>query len=33
MEMSLILDLKNCDAATFNRASLDEFFTKLCELV
>ena len=29
----LILDLKNCDSATFNRASLDEFFTKLCELI
>lgn len=29
----LILDLKNCDTATFSRRSLDEFFTKLCGLI
>ena len=31
--IELILDLKGCDTATFNRQSLDDFFTKLCELI
>ena len=26
----LIVDLKNCDASTFNRESLSEFFAELC---
>jgi S-adenosylmethionine/arginine decarboxylase-like enzyme len=29
----LILDLKNCDPKTFNRASISEFFDQLCELI
>lgn len=29
----LLLDLKGCDPSTFSRASLDQFFTELCELI
>ena len=29
----LLLDLKNCDVSTFNRPSLDQFFTKLCDVI
>ena len=29
----LILDLKNCDARTFNRVSITEFFDQLCERI
>lgn len=29
----LILDIHDCDPATFNRKSLDLFFTKLCDLI
>ena len=29
----LILDLHSCDNKTFNRESLDRFFTELCELI
>lgn len=29
----LILDLHSCDPSTFNRTSIDNFFTKLCELI
>src|SRR3954471_24418749 len=29
----LILDLHGCDNGTFNRASLDSFFTELCERI
>ena len=29
----LILDLSGCDGATFNRKSLDLFFTELCDLI
>lgn len=29
----LVLDLHECDRATFNRRSLDRFFTELCELI
>ena len=29
----LMLDLSGCDGATFNRKSLDSFFTKLCDLI
>lgn len=29
----LILDLHRCDVATFNRDSLEIFFTKLCDLI
>lgn len=29
----LILDLHNCDPATFNRASLTTYFIKLCDLI
>ncbi len=29
----LVLDLKGCDASTFNRESLDLFFTELCEVI
>ncbi len=29
----LILDLNGCDGATFNRKSLDLFFTELCDLI
>lgn len=29
----LILDLHNCDPSTFNRTSLDEYFTLICEKI
>ncbi len=29
----LILDLKDCDPDTFNRVSITNFFTQLCELI
>ena len=29
----LILDLHGCDPATFNRPSLTQFFTELCDLI
>ena len=29
----LIIDLKNCNPDTFNRDSLTDFFTQLCELI
>lgn len=29
----LILDLHGCDPATFTRSSLDEFLTKLCQVI
>jgi len=29
----LVLDLHGCDPTTFSRASLDGFFTELCELI
>jgi len=29
----LILDLQGCDVSTFNRKSLDSFFTELCDLI
>jgi S-adenosylmethionine/arginine decarboxylase-like enzyme len=29
----LILDLHACDASTFNRTSLDKFFSELCDLI
>ena len=29
----LILDLHNCDASTFNRESIREFFKELCTLI
>lgn len=29
----LILDLHNCDPETFNRRSIDTFFTKLCDAI
>ncbi len=29
----LILDLHNCDPSTFNRESIDRFFTKLCAVI
>lgn len=29
----LILDLHNCDVVTFTRASIKEFFAKLCDLI
>ncbi|MCH7535620.1 MAG: S-adenosylmethionine decarboxylase [Bacteroidetes bacterium] len=29
----LIIDLHNCDAATFNRRSIKKYFTKLCDLI
>ena len=29
----LVLDLHGCDPATFNRLSLDRFFTELCDLI
>lgn len=31
--VELILDLQECDSSTFNRKSLDSFFTELCELI
>ena len=29
----LVLDLHDCDPATFKRAHVDEYFTKLCDLI
>lgn len=29
----LVLDLHDCDLSTFNRKSIDQFFTELCELI
>ena len=29
----LIIDLRRCDTATFNRESIDGFFKKLCEAI
>ena len=29
----LIMDLHNCDVSTFNRASLDNYFEKLCKAI
>lgn len=29
----LVLDLHGCNSARFNRGSLDDFFTELCELI
>jgi S-adenosylmethionine/arginine decarboxylase-like enzyme len=29
----LILDLKDCDPSTFNRGSITEFFTELCDRI
>lgn len=29
----LLLDLHNCDPLIFNRNSIDQFFTELCELI
>lgn len=29
----LIMDLSECDSSTFNRESLDNYFTELCELI
>jgi S-adenosylmethionine/arginine decarboxylase-like enzyme len=29
----LILDLHSCDPSTFNRISIDNFFSELCELI
>ena len=29
----LILDLQDCNPATFNRDSIDRYFTELCELI
>jgi len=31
--VELVLDLHDCDASTFNRPSLDAFFSELCELI
>ena len=31
--IELILDLHDCDPSTFNRKSLDSFFTELCDLI
>lgn len=31
--VELVLDLHNCDPSTFNRPSLDRFFTELCKLI
>ena len=31
--IELILDLPGCDASTFTRASITEYFEKLCELI
>lgn len=31
--VELILDIHGCDASTFNRESLDAFFTELCDLI
>ncbi len=29
----LVLDLHNCDPSTFNRKSIDRFFTELCAVI
>ena len=29
----LVIDLHGCDPATFNRGSIDQFFTNLCDLI
>jgi S-adenosylmethionine/arginine decarboxylase-like enzyme len=29
----LVLDLHSCDPSTFNRPSIDQYFTELCELI
>ncbi len=29
----LVLDLHECDSGTFNRKSIDMFFTELCEII
>ncbi len=29
----LILDLHDCDSATFNRGSINRYFTELCDLI
>ncbi len=29
----LVLDLHGCDTSIFNRNSIDQFFTELCELI
>jgi S-adenosylmethionine/arginine decarboxylase-like enzyme len=29
----LVLDLHHCASSTFNRASIDSYFTRLCELI
>ena len=29
----LIIDLHNCDASTFNRKSIKQYFTELCDLI
>ncbi len=31
--VELILDLHDCDTATFNRASIGKYFEQLCELI
>jgi S-adenosylmethionine/arginine decarboxylase-like enzyme len=31
--VELLLDLHECDPSTFNRRSLDHFFTELCEII
>ena len=31
--LELILDLHDCDASQFTRASIEEFFSELCELI
>ncbi len=31
--IELILDLHDCDVATFNRESISEYFSQLCELI
>jgi S-adenosylmethionine/arginine decarboxylase-like enzyme len=31
--LELILDLHGCDPSTFNRQSIDQFFTELCDLI
>ena len=31
--VELVLDMRGCDAGTFNRDSIDRFFTELCEVI
>lgn len=31
--VELVLDLHGCDPTTFNRVSIDRFFTELCDLI